>query len=132
MYKVRSCDKVKYKIILRTRDVSESSCHAVVFIEDDAWSFTLDTPSVPHLTLTGTHALRGVNLETRNMRQKDLIVVNCNIFCQYQSLRVAHLLDVIPCLKLLQEKHSFLSLLVSFNFIINYNWDFRNLLNAVT
>lgn len=53
-------------IALHTRDISESSCDSVVFTVDDAWSLTLDTPSVPHLTLTGTHALRGVNLEARN------------------------------------------------------------------
>lgn len=54
----------------RTRDVSECSCHTVVFVIDDAWSLTLDTPSVPHLTLTGTHTLRGVNLETRNVSKR--------------------------------------------------------------
>lgn len=114
----------------RTRDVSESSCHTVVFVVDDARSLTLDTPSVPHLTLTGTHTLRGINLETRNMHQKQFMLVKRNILSQ--SLTVAHLLDVVPCLKLLQQKHCLLSLLVSFNFIINNKWDLRNLLNAVT
>lgn len=42
--------------------VSESFCDTVVFIEDDAWSFALDTSAVSHFTLAGTHALRGINL----------------------------------------------------------------------
>lgn len=122
--------KTLTEITSRTRDVSESPCHAVVFVVDDAWSLTLYTPSVPHLTLTGTHTLRSVNLESTNMYQKYLALVKRNIFTH--SLTVAHPLDVVPRLKLLQQKHGLLSLLVSLNFIINNKWDLRNLLNAVT
>ncbi len=64
------------------------------------------------------------------MYQKELMLEKRCILSQ--SLTVAYLLDVVPCLKLLQQKHGLLSLLVSFNFIINNKWDLRNLLNAVT
>lgn len=45
---------------------------------------------------------------------------------------MSHLLDVIPGLQFLQQKYSFLGLLVSLNFVINNKWHLRNFLNAVT
>lgn len=47
---------------IQTWDISEGFGDTVVLVVDDAWSFALDTSTIPHLTLTGTHALGGVYL----------------------------------------------------------------------
>lgn len=44
----------------------------------------------------------------------------------------AHLLDVVPGLQLLQQKHSLLGLLVSLNFVVHDQGDLWDLLDAVT
>lgn len=43
-----------------------------------------------------------------------------------------YLLDVVPGLKLLQQKHSLLGLLVALNFVFNHQWDLWDFLNAVS
>ena len=45
-----------------TWDISEGFGDTGVLVVDDAWSFALDTSTIPHLTLTGSHALGGVYL----------------------------------------------------------------------
>lgn len=45
---------------------------------------------------------------------------------------LAYLLDVIPGFELLQQQHSLLSLLVSLNFVVNHQWNLRDLLNAMS
>jgi len=84
-------------------DISEGFCDTGVLVVDDAWPSALDASAIPHLTLTGTHALGGV-----------------------------HLLDVIPGFKLLQQKHCLLGLLVALNFVFNHQWDLWDFLNAVS
>jgi len=83
-------------------NISEGFGDTGILVVDDARSFALDTSTIPHLTLTGTHTLGGI-----------------------------YLFDIIPSLQLFQQKHGLLGLLVSFNFVINHQWDLRDLLNAV-
>lgn len=45
-----------------TWDISEGFGDTAVLVVDDAWPSALDTSAVPHLTLTGTHALGSVDL----------------------------------------------------------------------
>ena len=44
---------------------------------------------------------------------------------------MTYLLDVVPGLQLLQQKHCLLCLLVSLNFVVNHQWDLGDLLDAV-
>lgn len=46
-----------------TWNISEGLGQTSVLVVDDAWPSTLDPPTIPHFTLTGTHALRGVDLK---------------------------------------------------------------------
>ena len=48
---------------LHTWDISEGFGDTGVLVVDDAWSSALDPSAIPHLTLTSTHALRGVDLK---------------------------------------------------------------------
>lgn len=50
-----------------TWDISEGFGDTSVLVVDDARPSALDASAIPHLTLTGTHALRGVDLRTRRM-----------------------------------------------------------------
>lgn len=50
-----------------TWDISEGFGDTSVLVVDDARSSALDAPAIPHLTLTGTHALRGVDLWTKKL-----------------------------------------------------------------
>lgn len=53
--------------LLHTWDISEGFGDAGVLVVDDARASALDTSAIPHLTLTGTHALRGVDLRAESL-----------------------------------------------------------------
>lgn len=64
--------------VKRTWDVSESLSDTGVLIVDDAGPSALDTPAVSHLTLTSTHALGSIHLESGNNKSLKLQWEDCN------------------------------------------------------